>query len=55
MYITLTANKCSLLQLSIINDGAFCNDDPVKCAYTEPIVGTKQTYDCGPNIVTTRI
>ena len=55
IYITLTANKCLLSQLSVVNDGAFCNDNPVKCTCTEPPVGYKQTYDCGPNIVTAGI
>ena len=55
MYITLTANKCPVLQLSVVNDGAFCDNDPVKCPYTEPPVGSKQTYDCGANIVTAGI
>ena len=35
IYITLTANKCSVSQLSVVNNGAFCNDSPVKCTYTE--------------------
>ena len=41
--------------VSVVNDGAFCNDDPIMCAYTEPPVVTKQTYDCGPNIATAGI
>ena len=55
MYITLTANKCSFSQLGVVKDGAFCDDSPVKCTYTEPLVGTKQSYGCHPNIVTAGI
>ena len=55
IYITFTTNKCSVSQLSVVNDGGFCNDDLVKCYLTELPMGCKQTYDCGPNIVTAGI
>ena len=44
-----------LLLTSVVNDGALCDHSPVKCTHTEPLVGAKQTYDCGPNIATAGI